>query len=157
MSIRDIIEKRIQRERQKISDLRIQIERSDAFIQGLQEALKIIPQSADGKSVNSESPRTKLSFRSNSKTKKASAFLKQVAKPMRVDEILKGIGEPVTAASKASMASGLYRAAKKGGEIQNVSPGFFAVKEPQTETKETKRTETKEIFNLPSDFGKEDS
>ena len=96
------------------------------------------------------SPSGKLSFRANSKIQRAYQFLKTQAKPTTVAEILQGIGEPVTPSSKVNLASDLYRAVNKGGEIKLINHGLFAYQESQS------MTENKDSFHLPDNFGKDD-
>lgn len=141
MDIRNDLERRITKEQQKITDLRSQLDRAEAFVLGLQEALRMLPGSREKRSATG-----KLGFRSGN-VKKTYDLLKQAGKPMQISEILIGIGKTDTKANRASLASSLYRSARKGGLIKKIGANLFSLQEIQAEVRET--------FNLPANFGKE--
>jgi hypothetical protein len=141
MGIKEDIEKRIEKERQKISDLRSQIELAESFVQGLQEALRLIPRSDSTKHTQ-----IGFYFRSGD-TKQAYEELKKSGKPMRIDEILRAIGKSDNRQNRASMASSLHRAAKKSGIIKKVGANTFAVSDMVIGINE------EESVSLPDNFG----
>jgi hypothetical protein len=142
MAVREDIEKRIEREKQKISDLQKQIERCNAFILGMQEALKFIPKT--GEKITKE-----YYFRSGD-TKQAYEVLKQSAKPLSINEILSLIGKEPTKQNKASLSSSLHRAVKKSGLIKKVASNMFTITENEV------NKEVEEPIDLPDGFGKDE-
>ncbi|MBI2830644.1 MAG: hypothetical protein HYX79_00100 [Chloroflexi bacterium] len=105
--------------------------------------------------VSISPPTRKLSFRSNSKMKRAYPFIQQAGKPLSVVEILEGIGEPLTNASKSTMAGDLYRFAKKNYGIKVVGRGLFAYQDSQIAPIEKTAIANQEVVNLPDNFGKD--
>ncbi len=140
----------IQKEKQKILGFEGQIKHSQSFMLGLQEALRLLPKSSDIEPIQTQ---PKSTFRAESDAKKAYSFLTQIAKPMGITQILEGIGKPDTKQNRASLASSLYRSARKGNEIIKVGANLFTVQGIQTES----TVKPKETLDLPPDFGKKDS
>lgn len=138
MSARGDIEKRIEREKQKILDLQSQIEKSEHFILGLLEALKFVPQ--DG---NVHEPKRVL--QPGSVVKKVEELLRQAGKPMHMDDIIRG----VPGAKRPSLVSSLSRHVKKGTIFKRVGASTYSLLECDAPTKQ------KESIDLPPDFGKE--
>ncbi len=144
MSGKDGIERRIEREREKIADLQHQIQLSESFIQGLQEALRLIPRGQAN--ASSTTATTAYHFRSGD-TKNAYEVLLTSGKPMRIHDILQAIGKGDTRQNRASLASSLHRAAKKTGAIKPCGSSTFVAS--------TVPAYTQEPVNLPNDFGDE--
>jgi hypothetical protein len=122
MAVRANIEKRIEKEKQKIIELHSQIEKAEAFIQGLQEALQMIPKEKTG-----DSPKSKGYLREGSDMQKIQELLKKVGRPMHIDEILAGIGKSVDKATRASVVSSLHRYSRKGDIFNRVGPNQFTL------------------------------
>jgi hypothetical protein len=145
MSAREDIEKRIEKEKQKVSDLQKQIERSNAFIQGMREALQLI--SGNIKVV--ESPKETSYFRAGD-TKNAYEILKQTGKSMHIDELLNSIGKPVNKQTRASLGSSLRRVAKRSGIVKCIGNSTFSLSDL---INETTNIDKKDIIKLPDSFG----
>ncbi|MEN8615456.1 hypothetical protein ABFB09_09355 [Dehalogenimonas sp. THU2] len=121
-SARVNIEKRIEKEKQKIVDLRQQVERSEAFIQGLQEALQMLPK-------EKVEPQTKSSgyLRPGSDMQKIQELLKRTGHPLPIDEIIGKIGKQVSNATRASIASSLSRYVRKNEIFSRPGPNTFGL------------------------------
>jgi len=143
MAGRNEIEKRIEKERRQISELRNRIEHSEAFILGLQEALKLLPK----EKIIANRAVSKLR---NGNIKKIYDLLQKVDKPLRVEEILIGIGKENTKGNRLSVSGSLGKYVRDGEIFERVGPNEFALKGV---TKEL----SKDVIELPSDFGKDES
>ena len=106
MSIRDELERRIDRERQKLGDMYIQLERAESFIKGLEEALKFLPR--DG-----ADSRGRSGLRLGSDMYQVQEVLRQQKRPMYIVDILKAIGKPTDSHTKASISGSLSRYARR--------------------------------------------
>ena len=138
MNIRGDLEKRIEKERQKVLELRAQVEKSEAFILGLQEALKMLPK--DGVREPGRRSASKVpELRSGGNVEKTYNLLRQLGKGAHISEILVGIGEEDTKAKRLSLSSTLSRYVRSGEIFGRTGPNTFALKE----------------ISLPLEFGKD--
>jgi len=141
MKARRDIERRIDKEKQKIADLQGQIEHTEAFILGLQEALKVLPKGENGK------PRKgKGIIRQGSDMAKVRDLIKQTDRPMHIGEIVTGIGRADTKANRMSISGSLGRYVRIGEVFKRVRPNTFALI----------HMDISNIVELPSDFGAEE-
>ncbi len=141
MDARKDIEKRIDKERQRITDLRSQIDRSESFMQGLQEALKILPR--DGTIKSSERGMT---IRQGSDMARIRDLIKQKERPMRIGEIVTGLGRPDTKANRMSISGSLGRYVRKSFVFCRPGPNLFSLIDMKEDTS----------ISLPPNFGAEE-
>lgn len=141
MTVRTELENRIAREQQKVAELRNTIEHTEAFIQGLMEALKILPKDVPNIQRSRRGP-----LRSRSDVQRARQLLGTVKGPLHVSDILNGIGKEDTKQNRASLGSSLARYARKGEIFRREGPNEFSliVTDPTDETHEVQ---------LPPSFG----
>lgn len=110
MSVQADLESRVARERKRVTELRNEIIRREAFVQGLEAALNLL--SADRPQDLGES------LRSGSDVSKAQQLLSVTKRPLHISDILKGIGKEDTKQNRASLGSSLARYARKGEVFQ---------------------------------------
>lgn len=122
MYLRTELARRIEQERQKVADLRSQVERAEAFIAGLEEAMKLVP--TDGGEKKRQVEHTP---RSKSDVQKAKFQLSATGHSMHVSDILKAIGKEDTKQNRASLSSSLARYARKGEIFRRVGPNEFSL------------------------------
>ncbi len=138
MTYRRSIERRIEKEQNKIKELQDEINRSELFIQGLQEALRILPKD------NSRTPRKgRGEIREGSDMAKVRDLIKQTGRPMRIEEIAIGLGRPNTKANKMSLAGSLGRLVRKGIVFNRPQANTFSLIGVK-------------VDELPPDFGAEE-
>ncbi len=142
MSIRSELEKRIEKEKQKVSELREQLNKAESFMQGLQEALKMLPRDVDSISD------AKGLLRPGSDMQKVQELLRKTKTPMYIVDILKGIGKPNTKENRASVGGSLNRYSRNEEIFKRVGPNQFSLLELDVENNHED--------DLPSDFGKEE-
>jgi len=108
MSARSQIEKKLVAKQQEIADLEIQIQAAKAYIQAMQEVLRLLPKD-EPEGDNSE----QLNLRHGSAVSLARDLLLKTGKPMHVTEILKGIGRENTKSQRVSLSGSLRTYARK--------------------------------------------
>ena len=141
MDIRKDLGRRIDKEREKVLQLRSELDRSEAFILGLQEALKMLPKEGGRK------PRKrKMSLRPGSDMAKIRDLIKQNGRPMYISEITTGLGKPNTKANRLSIAGSLSRYVRAGEIFKRVKPNTFALIDMDSSPE----------VELPPDFGAEE-
>ena len=145
MAIRTELEKRIEKERQKITELQRQLDRAAAFAQGLQEAMKMLP-----KDRQVEVIKGKGFLRPGSDMQKVQEILLRTGRPMHITEILPALGKPCTKTTVASICSSLSRYVRRGEIFKRVGPNQFYLVEL-----ESSPADSKDGIDLPPDFGKE--
>jgi hypothetical protein len=141
MKARRDIERRIEKERQKIADLRSQIEHGEGVIQGLQEALKLLP-----KGETSKPRKGKGALRPGSDMARIRDLIEQTGKPLYISEIVTGLGKPDTKANRLSIAGSLSRYVRAGEIFKRVKPNTFALID----------MDILDESELPPDFGAEE-
>lgn len=144
MKARRDIERRIEKEKQKITDLLGQIERGQAFIEGLQEALKMLPRDES----NNKPKRGKRTLRSGSDMAKVRDLIEECGKPMYISQIVTGLGKPDTKANRLSVAGSLSRYVRAGEIFKRVKPNTFGLIDMDNLPEEVE---------LPPDFGTEET
>jgi flagellar basal body L-ring protein FlgH len=108
MSARSQVEKKIQSKQQEIADFEAQIEKAQAYIQAMQEVLRLLPRE-EGDAVSSEQlPRH------GSAMAKTRDLLLETGKPMHITDILTGIGKENTKSQRLSVSGSLRSYARKG-------------------------------------------
>ena len=123
MKARRDIERRIDKEQQKVAELRSQIKHAESFIQGLQEALKMLPKDDENK------PRKgKGLVRPGSGMAKIINLIRQNGKPMHISEIVTGLGREDTKANRMSIAGSLGRYVRRDEVFSRVGPNLFSLK-----------------------------
>lgn len=142
MTARTELENRVAREQAKLAELKNQVEREESFIEGLQEALKLLPR--DAPNIRHGAGRRS---RSESDVQKTKELLSTTTKPLHISDILKRIGKEDTKQNRASLASSLARYARKGEVFQREGPNEFSlIKETGNEIEDSR---------LPTLFGTE--
>jgi hypothetical protein len=147
MSTRTDLEKRIEKERQRIATLRSEVERAEAFMQGLQEALAMLPKEKEIRQGKTK-VRSKLKgkLRSGSDIEKVYNLLLQNGSAMHLSDILIGIGKEDTKANRMSFAGSLGRYVRNGKIFTRVGPNLFSLKQFAD-------TAAKIPLELPKEFG----
>ena len=137
MPARTTIEKRIVKERQKIAELQLEIERSEAFVRGLQEALQILPKEKLG-----DYSKTRVQLRAGSDMGKAQKLISGAGRAMHLDEIIEGIGKTVTDQNRLSISGSLNKYVRKKAVFTRSAPNTFGLI-------------AREPIKLPDTFGAE--
>ncbi len=151
MTLQADLESRIAREHRRVTELRNEIMRREAFIQGLEAALGLLT----GRGSSDGSEELGESLRSGSDVSKAQQLLSETKRPLHIGEILTGIGREDTKANRASLSSSLARYARKG-EIFQRGPRpneFMVITASTTVDPAVSEDVEEEAVQLPDLFG----
>jgi hypothetical protein len=107
MSVRNELEKKIDRKKEEISVMETSLAAAKAYLQALQDTMKWLPR----ESTDEAPPH---SLREGSDMAKARALISIEGKPLHISEILKGLGKEVTKENRLSLAGSLSGYARRG-------------------------------------------
>jgi hypothetical protein len=140
MRIREQFQKLIDRKTQEIKDLEIQIEKARAYVQAMQDSIRLLPREAmDGNPEQSLRPGTALA--------KARDVLKESGKPMHINDLLKAMGKLADKKNKLSLSGSLSTYVRNGQIFCRPAPNTFGLIEMS-------RTPAPEnAVDIPDDFG----
>jgi hypothetical protein len=123
MSARREIEKRIDKKQEEIAGLEKTIGEARAYVQALQETLKLLPKEADLAISPSRS------LRKGSEMEKVRALLLKTGKPLYIEDILKGLGKEVTKENRNTIAGSLSGYVRRGEIFTRPIPGTYGLVE----------------------------
>ena len=121
MGLREKLEDKNKKKEEEIQGLESKISEAKAYVQGLQEAMRLLPRDSTGRK-SAES-----SLRPGSKVYKTLEFLKKKGKPMHITEILKGIGLGTTKNEKVSLSGSLGWYVRNNEIFDRPSPNTFGL------------------------------
>jgi hypothetical protein len=137
MGLRENFQKLIDKKQQEIRGLELQLREAGAYIQGLQDSMKLLPR--DG-----AAEKTEHTLRPDSTLSRTRDILKASRVPMPINEILKALGLPVDTKNRVSLAGTLSGYAKKKRIFTKTAPNTFGLLEFES---------TEEEDELPEEFG----
>jgi hypothetical protein len=141
MGLRDNFQKLIDKKQQEIRNLEIQMREASAYIQALQDSMKLLPRDAE---VGSDSEH---SLREGSTLAKTRDLLRHSGTPLPISEILKLLGKPQDKKHRISLAGTLSGYARKGRVFTKTAPNTFGLIEFGPSGESTQEEE------LPAEFG----
>jgi len=121
MDLREGLQKKVEAKELEIEDLRKRIGEAAAYIQGLQEAMKMLPK---GPSI-AGGPQPQL--RPGTLLYKAKDAINAAGRPMHIAELLKAVGRPVDKNSRAGLAGSIAAYARKGEVFTRTAPNTFGL------------------------------
>jgi hypothetical protein len=148
MGVREQIEKRIENKRQENIGLEDLIRANEAFIAGLQEALKLMPKEA----AQERSPEQIL--RPGSVMAKVRDLLNERREPLYINDILKGIGKEMSKKNRISIGGSLGNYVRRNEIFTRPAPNTYGLLEFEIEIddKDT-QTSINEEDEPPEGFG----
>jgi hypothetical protein len=121
MGVREQLEKKIENKRLEIQEYETKIREANAFLQGLQEAIRMLPRDT-GSNVS-----TAQNLRPGSDMAKVRDFLANLGRPAYITEILEGIGKSAAKLKDSSVGNSLASYARKGEIFKRTAPNTFAL------------------------------
>lgn len=138
---REELQKRIDKKQQEIQEFRLKIRECEAYIQGLQETIKLLPKDIAGAPDVVLRPGTLLA--------KTRDVIKQAGKSLYINEILKSIGRPADKNNRVALSGSLSVYVKRGQIFTRPAPNTFGLLELSPNGKEPKlETEPPETFGV---------
>lgn len=125
MGLREELQKRIERKQEEIVELQTQIREAGAYLQGLQDTLKLIPREPSTPQEANLRPGTEIS--------RARDVLRAEGKPMHIGDLLKALGRPVDSKNRAALAGSLANYVRKGEIFSRPAPNTYGLIEMECE------------------------
>ena len=100
MGLREKFEEKIRKKEQEIQEYENKIREAKAYLQALQDTIRLLPKEEGSISVESK-------LRPGSAAYKTMIFLKKAGKPMHINEILKSIGKTTSKKDRISLGGSL--------------------------------------------------
>jgi hypothetical protein len=143
MGVRESLQRLIERKQGEVRELEMKVREANAYLQALQDSLRLIPKEADAP-VSGE-----FSLRPGSTLAKVRAVIQANGAPMHINEILKSLNKPVDLATRTSLVGTLGSYSRKNRIFSRPAPNTFGLLEA-----DQNRTTTDD--DIPSSFGKMD-
>jgi len=126
MSLRRKFEKKIKDKEQEIQHLERQIMEARAYVEAMQDAMRLVP--ADGAGDNGEG-NGGVTVKPGSAIEAVVKALRQSGKPMHIMDILKAMGRETTSEHRASVGGSLAAYVRKGAIFTRPAPNTFGLSE----------------------------
>ncbi len=120
MGAKESLQKLADRKEAEIKDLRLQLAQAEAYLQAIQDSIKVLPKEPSEPGVEPE-------LRSGTLLSQARDILKAEGKPMHVNEILKKMGRNVDKGSRISLSGSISAYARKQMIFKKTGPNIFAL------------------------------
>ncbi len=124
MGIRENLQKLVAKKLEEISSLELKIKEANAYIQGLQDSIKLLPRDA--------SNGAEYTLRDGSALAKTRDVLKAAGAPLPIADILKALGTPQDKKHRISLAGTLSGYARDGKVFTKTAPNTFGLIEFRT-------------------------
>ncbi len=139
MRVRENFQKLINKKRQEVTELELQIREAKAYIQALEDSMKLLPRESAPGGVDHK-------LRPGSSLAKTRDAIKAMGVAMPIADILKAIGKPQDKKHRVSLAGTLSGYARDGKVFTKTAPNTFGLLEFGTISAE-------EVEELPEEFG----
>jgi hypothetical protein len=147
MSNRRRLEERILKKQQEIQELEMMIREAKAYVQALQDVIKIMPREG-GEIASRESD---SSLRPGSYVSDARDAIRKAGRPLHLVEILKASGRENDRKNKTGMAGSLANYVRKGEIFTRPKPNTFGLIELETTSHQSAPSPARSA--PPDDFG----
>ena len=125
MNIRPQLERKIEAKVKEINEVEAQLREAKAYLQGLQEVLRMLPRDATSEDKPDRSSEQLL--RTGSDMAKTRDLLRKVGKPLHITDILKGIGKEINKSSRVSVSGSLGNYARRNEIFTRTAPNTFGL------------------------------
>jgi len=121
MSLRTELERRVEKKQAEIREYQDRIREANAYLQGLQDTLKLIPKE-DVLGAQAE-----VTFRHGSNVARAAEALRVAGKPLHITEILKAIGQANDKKHRLALSGSIGAYARKNQIFTKAAPNTFSL------------------------------
>lgn len=146
MGIRDNFQKLIDKKTQEIRDLEIQLREAHAYVQALQDSMKLLP-----KDIPQAAGALDSALRPGSALARTRDLLKKAGVPLHINEILKQLGKSTEKRVRVSVSGTIAGYARKGKVFTRTGPNTFGLLEFGVNGTELASGEDGD--DLPANFG----
>lgn len=145
MGARESIQRLIDKKQQELTDLQMQIREGNAYIQALQDSIRLLPR---------ETTNEKYELRASSALAHAREHIRNSGRPLHISELLKLLGKPTDKKNRVSLSGTLSSYARKGKIFAKTAPNTFSLIELNGSRASATGTPLTEVEDLPQTFGK---
>jgi len=121
MNIKVKFEERIKRKEEEIQEYEGKIREARAYLQALQDAMKLLPKENTEKSLEA------YVLRPGSNMSKTYEMLRKAGKPMHINDILNAIGKNTSKKERVSLGGSLANYARKKRIFVKTAPNTFGL------------------------------
>ncbi|HTA29138.1 MAG TPA: HTH domain-containing protein [Candidatus Cybelea sp.] len=121
MEIKKELDKKIERKKEDIRALTVQLAEANSYLEALEDMRKMLPRDAHSEA--------EINLRAGSDLAKVREVLKKNGKPMHVEELLKNLGKPVAKNSKTSLSGSLASYVREHKIFTRPAPNTFGLVE----------------------------
>jgi hypothetical protein len=150
MTKRNRIEERIAKKEMEIQELEMKLREAKAYIQALQDVMKMMPREESDSTHSRES--TDSTMRDGSYVSDAREAIRKAGNPLHVVDILKASGRPTDRKSRLGMGGSLAAYVRRGEVFTRPKPNTFGLIELET-AKPSHQVPTSRSAAPPDDFG----
>src|ERR1700694_5844635 len=119
MGLREELGKRIERKQQEIKELELKIREGYAYMQGLQDTLKLLPKD-DGQPQE-------VVLRPGTDMAKAQEAIRAIGHALHINDLLKALGKPIDKKNRLALGGSLARYARKNVVFRKTGPNTFGL------------------------------
>jgi len=138
MGLRENFQKLVNKKEQEVTELELRIREAKAYIQALEDSMKLLPRDANAAVEHTLRPDSSLA--------KARDAIRAAGTPMPIADILKALGKPQDKKHRVSLAGTLSGYARNGKVFTKTAPNTFGLIEFGA-------VPTDDGDNLPEEFG----
>jgi hypothetical protein len=117
MQIRREFDRKIDKKRQEIAELKQRLGTAETYLEALLDMAKLLPKDGDKEAI----------LRVGSDLAKARDFIKSLGHPSHVNAILEGIGKEINKSNKISLSGSLGSYVRKGTIFTKPAPNTFGL------------------------------
>ena len=121
MDVRRKLDREIEKQEQKILQMRIDLAGEEAYLRAQQDMRKLLPRNG----VNGQP----LALRANSDLAKARDAIRETGRPMHVSEILQKLGKPLTRETRSSLSGSIGWYVRRNEIFTRPAPNTFGLVE----------------------------
>lgn len=119
MGLREDLQKRIDRKLEESRELELRIRENQAYVQGLQDTMKMLPRDSQ------LTPAPLL--RAGTDLAKAQDCLRKVGRPLHISELLKALGKPINNVNRAGLSGNISAYVRRGQVFTRPAPNTFGL------------------------------
>jgi len=124
MKIRDELQKRIEKKQLEIRELEKQLAAANAYIEAIQDSIKLLPKEPAGAKAGPEQ-----TLRPGSAVAKAREAILKAGKPLHITDLLKALDRTVDKNNRVSLSGSLSGYVKRGEVFTRPAPNTFGLVE----------------------------
>ncbi len=120
MGLREDLLKRIERKQEEIREYELKIREGQAYIQGLQDTLKIVPRETPTAAADA-------TLRAGTGLSKARDAIRAAGRPLHISELLRAVGRDVNKENRAGLSGSISAYVRRNEVFTRPAPNTFGL------------------------------